>query len=510
MNAKLIRCLVLALIITGCFACPPPAVQARLPYHSYTYDYWGDVIYSPAAYLPNRLITGEDLGIGNLRTPTDIFAGKDGKIYILDAGNGRIIVTNDRWELVRVIDGFENNGVPDGFNNPNGFFVTEEGHIYVADTDNSRLVELDPEGKFVREIGPPQSDIIGDDFVYRPTKLVVDRAGRIYVVAQHVNQGLIELTPDGTFRSYMGATRVAWNPVDYFWKMIATQEQRERMALFVPTEYNNLCIDEEGFIYVTTSALNEWDIQAAINARSEDDRYAPIRRLNLMGDDILRRRGYHPPVGDILIARRGSVRGPSMLVDVAVDDEFRIYSVLDRRRGRVFTYDSEGNLLYIFGAIGERFGNFRNPVAFDYLGEKIVVLDYETGTVTEFTVTDYGRLIREAVRLHFVGKYNEAAACWEEVLQHNANFEMAYVGIGRALLRQQKYEEAMKNFKLGNHRKYYSRAFYYHRRQVIGRNFGLIVGVLAAFVLALYIITRVREKGRKGAYGEYQSEVGEL
>ena len=321
---------------------------------------------------------------------------------------------------------------------------------------------------------------------------------------------MIELTPDGTFRSYMGATRVAWNPVDYFWKMIATQEQRERMALFVPTEYNNLCIDEEGFIYVTTSALNEWDIQAAINARSEDDRYAPIRRLNLMGDDILRRRGYHPPVGDILIARRGSVRGPSMLVDVAVDDEFRIYSVLDRRRGRVFTYDSEGNLLYIFGAIGERFGNFRNPVAFDYLGEKIVVLDYETGTVTEFTVTDYGRLIREAVRLHFVGKYNEAAACWEEVLQHNANFEMAYVGIGRALLRQQKYEEAMKNFKLGNHRKYYSRAFYYHRRQVIGRNFGLIVGVLAAFVLALYIITRVREKGRKGAYGEYQSEVGEL
>ena len=57
-------------------------------------------------------------------------------------------MTNDRWELVRVIDGFENNGVPDGFNNPTGF-VTEEGHIYVADTDNSRLVELDPEGKFV-------------------------------------------------------------------------------------------------------------------------------------------------------------------------------------------------------------------------------------------------------------------------------------------------------------------------------------------------------------------------
>lgn len=222
--------------------------------------------------------------------------------------------------------------------------------------------------------------------------------------------------PDGTFRSYMGASRVALNMVDYFWKMIATREQRERMALFVPTEYNNLCIDEEGFIFVTTSALNEWDIQRTIDSRSEDDRYAPIRRLNLMGNDILRRRGYFPPVGDILIARRGSVRGPSMLVDVAVDDTVRVYSVLDRRRGRIFTYDSEGNLLYVFGAIGERFGNFRNPVALDYLDDKILVLDYETGTVTEFTVTAYGRLIRDAVHLHFIGKYDEAAACWEEVL----------------------------------------------------------------------------------------------
>jgi len=509
-NAKFIRCLVLALVIAGCFACLPTGVQARLPYHSYTYDYWGDVVDSPAAYLPNRLITGEDLGIGALRNPTDLFVGKDGKIYILDAGNRRIIITNDRWELVRVIAGFEKNGVPDRFNNPNGIFVTEEGHIYVADTDNGRLVELDPEGKFIREIGPPRADIIPESFIYQPTKLVVDRAGRIYVVARHVNQGLIELTPDGTFRSYMGASRVALNMVDYFWKMIATREQRERMALFVPTEYNNLCIDEEGFIYVTTSALNEWDIQRTIDSRSEDDRYAPVRRLNLTGNDILRRRGYFPPVGDIRIARKGSVRGPSMLVDIAVDNEVRVYSVLDRRRGRIFTYDSEGNLLYIFGAIGERFGNFRNPVALDYLGDKILVLDYETGTVTEFTVTGYGRLIREAVYLHFVGKYDEAAACWEEVLLLNANYEMAYVGIGRALLRQRRFEEALKNFKLGNHRKYYSRAFYYHRREVIGKNFGLIAGVLAACFLALYIILRIRDKSQKNAYGEYRSEVGEI
>ena len=131
MKAKLIRCLVLALIITGCFACLPPAI--RRSYHTILIPMITGVMLSipPAAYLPNRLITGEDLGIGTLRTPTDLFVGNDGKVYILDAGNGRIVVTNDRWELVRVIDGFENNGVPDRFNNPSGIFVRRKKAIFM-------------------------------------------------------------------------------------------------------------------------------------------------------------------------------------------------------------------------------------------------------------------------------------------------------------------------------------------------------------------------------------------
>ena len=32
------------------------------------------------------------------------------------------------------------------------------------------------------------------------------------------------------------------------------------MAQFVPTEYDNLAMDSKGFIYVTTSTFDEWDL----------------------------------------------------------------------------------------------------------------------------------------------------------------------------------------------------------------------------------------------------------
>ena len=49
--------------------------------------------------------------------------------------------------------------------------------------------------------------------------------------------------------------------------MVATKEQRAQMELFVPTEYSNLCLDSEGFIYATISTF-EGDVVAAEPTRS--------------------------------------------------------------------------------------------------------------------------------------------------------------------------------------------------------------------------------------------------
>ena len=135
-----------------------------------------------------------------------------------------------------------------------------------------------------------------------------------------------------------------------------------------------------------------------------------------------------------------------------------------RKKGRIFTYDTDGNLLYLFGGIGNRLGNFRDPVALDVIDNNFVVLDFNMSQITVFEPTEYGRLVREAVELHLTGKYDESAAKWEQVLKFNANCELAYIGMGKALLRKDDFRQAMKYFRLGNKRDYYSKAFDLYRQ----------------------------------------------
>lgn len=458
-------------------------------YESYTYSYWGEPVSAPQAYLPSRIIDGDELGIGNFKNPSDISVNSNNEIYLVDSGNNRIIVIDSTWHVLKVIDGFINNDTEDSFNNPQGIFITEQDDIYVADTDNGRIVQLNKDYDLVRIIGAPEADIITEGFEYRPTKLVVDKSRRIYVIARNVNQGIIELDRDGVFRGYIGASRVTANPIEYFWRRFATYEQKQRMLLFVPTEYNNITIDEEGFLYVTTSALLPWDVLAAITARDKSDRVALIRRLNLTGIDVLNRRGFFPPVGDVKFPFQGSITGHSTLIDICIKEN-GVYSVLDSKRGRIFTYDFDGNLLYVFGGLGNSEGTFKNPSAMEFINGQYVILDSAVNRLTIFEPTAYAELINRAIELHFVGKYDESAEVWDTILKYNANSELAYIGMGNAFLRQDEFKEAMESFQLGNDRDGYNRAFQLYRKELISSNFTILLLSLLLLIILLRFVTK--------------------
>lgn len=476
-----------------------PATLAEAPYDSYTYDYYGRVVPSPDPYTPSRIINGESLGIGKLSGPKDIFVSQQSDIYIVDTGNNRIIVTDRHWNLLRVINGFHHNGELDTFNNPGGIFVTKNNHVYVADTTNQRIVELDEEGNLVRIIERPESEILDENFLYMPTSLVLDSAGRIYVIGLSVNQGIIELNSDGEFSGFIGASKVTPSVSDIIWKRISTQEQRKRMIAFVPTEYNNIAIDTKGFLYTVTSTLDEKVLGAAIASRSSNDTGAPIKKLNLQGSDVMRRKGSFLPAGDIAyppsIIPNFKYTGPSRLVDVCVE-AFGGYTVLDSNRGHVFTYDGDGNLMYAFGAPGETKGTFRLPIAIEVLDNRMFVVDMGSNNITEFQVTDYGSMVKEAIAHHHEGLYEEATHKWYQVLKKNANSELAYTGIGKAFLRKGDYGEALRYFKLGHNKIYYSKAFKYYRREVLSENFNGIMVVVLLLSVGIYV--RIRYKKRKG------------
>lgn len=454
-------------------------------YQSYVYDAWGQAVPTPYPYVPVKVIYGDDLGIGNFRNPQDLFAATDNTLYIVDSGNNRIVRIDSSFTVLDIYREFEYGGMIHTFNNPQGVFVTEQGHMFVADTYNMRIVHFDADGSCINIIGAPETDNPGafpEYFRFRPSHVAVNSYGRVYVTVEGLYEGLIELDLDGNFRTFLGAPRVRLSPWQYFWYRIASDEQRSRMALLLPTEYSSVHLDDRGFI-LTTVASSDVAVEQL------------IRKLNPAGKDILQRDGFHPPMGDIHPGTDSQITGYSILVDI-VGRENDIYSVLDRRRGRIFTYDGHGNLLYVFGGLGSGAGLFSNPVALDVVGDHILVLDSRNGSITVFEPTNFALFIHEAIAQYEQGKYEESSELWHQVIRLNANYELAYTGVADAYLRQQDYKTAMHYYKLGNNRIGYSEAFYRYRHQLINDNFGSIMSAIIMVVLLVYVSVRLQFKER--------------
>lgn len=464
----------------------PLHAAAEAPYEAYTYNFYKDSVPLPEPFLPERAVSGEDLGVEAFRSPNDLYVTDNGDVYILDSGNNRIILTDASWKLKKIIDGFQLNGAAAGFANPGGIFVSEAGDIYVADTDNSRIVVLNSEGELLKIIENPQSDILSQSFKFVPVKLTVDKAGRVFVVARGVYEGLMQFDENGDFLGYVGTINVTQTFADKIWRRLATDAQRQTMQLFIPTEFSSVDIDHKGFVYATS-----------VDPTSE----ATIKRLNPSGQDVLKRFGYYPVMGDVRFRQFGNNAGPSRLTDIKVIGG-GMYTALDTFRGRLFTYNDEGELLYAFGGKGTQLGVFNTPVAVEMIGDKLVVLDRGKSNIVVFAPTQFGKLVHEATTLRYDGNDSEAVELWREVLKLNSNYDIAYLGIGKSLLMEKKNEEAMAYFKLGMQRQYYSIAFKRYRREILQEHFGTIMSGAFTLVLAFVAYRLIRKWRRRGSNHE--------
>ncbi|MBP5725623.1 MAG: hypothetical protein J6Y48_00980, partial [Clostridia bacterium] len=183
--------------------------------------------------------------------------------------------------------------------------------------------------------------------------------------------------------------------------------------------------------------------------------------------------------------------GPSRLTDVTVFDD-DIYVVLDRIRGRLFGYDAQGVMLWAFGTRGGTNGAFTRAVAIEHMGRDLLVLDEVKNSITVFTPTEYGNTIFLANEKYHEGDYEGSAEVWNDVLKMNANYPLAFRGIGRAVLREDKFEEAMMYYEMAHDRESYGRVFKLYRKEWVEKNVGWIVAGLAAVLLIPLILGRIK------------------
>jgi len=172
---------------------------------------------------------------------------------------------------------------------------------------------------------------------------------------------------------------------------------------------------------------------------------------------------------------------------------------LDKTKGRVFQYDQESKLLNIFGGNGDQMGGFVNPVAIDKLGDRVMVLDQDTGVITVFRPTEYGGLLETGVKRYNDGIYSEAKFIWEEVLRQNVNCELAYIGIGKALYEEGRYKDALEYFELGYDRLGYSRAYKEYRMETAKKSLPYMLTVGLALIVALFAYFKIAKLRKKGS-----------
>lgn len=471
-----VRIFLSAVLMISMLACSEAAiVKADVPYDSYSYNYWGEEVKEPHAYLYDRTISQ----IG-LNYPSDMFLYEE-EIYIADTGNSRIVVIDSDGTVRRIVTTAKDE--TDFLKEPQGVFVTNVGHLYVADSGNGRIVEYDESGAYVREIGRPVTNLIDDAQSFMPTKVVVDSAGRIYVIAYGINMGLVEFNYEGEFQGFLGATQVSVSMFEYIWKnYFSTEAQQIRMETIVPTEYSNIFVDNEDFIYATINNLSAEDMETGADA---------IRRLNQTGKDVLRRLGTYDPIGDLVTTTFGW--DWSSFVDVAAT-EYGCYFMLDKTDGKIFAYDNDSVSLFAFGRNGIREGNFQNPIALGLSKDEktIYVLDNMLNSILVFEITEYGEHLLNAIRLNNMGDSEGSTKEWQEVLKCNSNSEMAYVGLGKTYLAEGMYEEAMECFEFGNHKEYYSKAFQYYREGLMEKYFPIAVVALVVLICLVWIAKKLR------------------
>lgn len=448
----------------------PAEASAAVPYKGYTWNNLGHDVHSINGYMYMDSINGLDTQAGGFKNPESLYIGADDHLYLVDTGNSRIVEMDKNGGFIRTIGTGSGSGQ---LKEPKGLYVKPDGTLYVADTKNARIAVFDKSGKFVKDFKKPSSPLLGTNFSYSPSKLVLDKRDYMYVVSDGNDQGLMQIDPSGDFKGFYGANHVEFSWTRLLIKLVATKEQKAQMKTVRPSEFSNVDQDSEGFIYTTTLG----------------ERFNQLKRLSPVGVDTLN--VFPRKYGDLW--SDGPFKNATFM-SISVDKDGFING-LDLQTGKVFQYDKLGNLLFAFGGVGEQNGLFVTPSAVEQTSDGILyVVDKGRNRIDRFRTTPFADLVHQASKLYVDGQYEKAEGLWKQVLQLNSNYDMAYLAIGKSLYKAERYKEAMSYFKLARSKGDYSNAFREYRKIFIRDHFayffiGLLV-LIAALRWGLPVLAR--------------------
>ena len=521
MKNKLTKIIVLALAFVLIFG--TVSSFAYQSYETYTYSIDGRPLFSPMAYSADESLTSYDLGLiektgiadDTFKEASDLSSDEDGNLYVTDTKNQRIVILNKYYEVTDILSSYvDEYGKEQIFHAPKAVFVSkrdvnvsadidpdQESRIYVCDAGKSdsdgKVVVFTRDFQYERTIERPSTPLIKEG-KFRPISVAVDKYGRIFVISEAIYEGVVVLSGRGDFTGFIGAQKVTFSVLDQLWRKFQTEEQRAASVKNVSVSYNNIAVDDDGFIYVTNSKIDKAQQYAALASKSAT--YSPVKKLNSTGAEIMKRNGFFDPGGEVVDSfNQDKV---SVITDVTLGPEGS-WTILDSSRSRLFTYDSDGNLLFAFGDKGTQLGNAESLIAATYQVVdgvyRLCVLDNNSNgyRITVYTPTDYCDDIIAALRNQNEHNYEASIDYWQDLLTCNNNFDLAYIGIGKALYSQGEFTEAYVMLQKAYETKYASDAYAEMRKDVVEKWVLPIVILVLGLLIGLFKFLGYAKKKNK-------------
>ena len=486
----------------------------------YTYSKYGWTMPAPVAYRTVAVKGGVDLGISTAFEPIDLCVHGD-NLYILDRKGNRVVVLDSTFHAIKVISkivdtpdyevpaidyiSYNEDGTTSedaklkkadkySFNRPQGIYVDDAGKIYVADTDNRRIVVMDMEGNCSRVYQSVRVSVLGNTFVFKPLKILVDNTGFINVTAYGVNKGLMRLNTDGSFDSFFAQPTVKDGGVDLIGNFASEISGLTADVKQASYEYSSLVRDSAGFIYVT--AFEDSD-SAAIE----------LQKLNSAGKNVLTKSEFitENGFGDVY------QDSESRMVDVALNEDAGTYTLLDAASARFYTYSESGILLFVGGGEGSQYGRLVAPASIAAWGDYLIVGDTTSCTITVYEQTDYAKSINQAFASYKKRDYETAADCWKTVSQYNSLLYLSFQSLGNIDLitgrdladddpmKVQYFTRALRYFTTAQDPSGYSDAYGELRDAQVSKYFNLLFGTVSVVGVGLFVLTQVRKARQKKA-----------
>lgn len=120
-------------------------------------------------------------GPGQFNLPRDLAIGKEGRLYVVDGGNFRVVVFDRNGRYLQTFGSVGRQ--PGQFARPKEIAVDLEGNVYVADTAFGNFQIFNADGDLLMFVGS-RSERDGPAKYMLPSGIAVDEDGRVYMVDQ--------------------------------------------------------------------------------------------------------------------------------------------------------------------------------------------------------------------------------------------------------------------------------------------------------------------------------------